>query len=792
MIAELGYEAGEYEPKTIFEINPTTSFLSWKKLWEKALKDKSFSVKTEQLTADNTIYPVNMRGTLLDIDGHVVCMLVVENLVTSNRYKDLLDITSDIVNIGSWEMDLIQDEIIFSKQMYQILGIPMGQILDREFVLQKLESVIAQPDLEELIDGLRGVVKTGIEMQRRVSIKKGDSYIAYQVSVRSKSYEQQTIKLFGTVQNMAKINTELSTLYFTQYVMDNAIEKVYWIDENDCFVYANKTACETLGYTKEELVGQHASLISPKYDEKMNTHSSVQSGPNTVEIKTYHKKKDGTVFPVSILSNRIEFEGKKYKCGFVTDLSDTKESNEIIAIVKQSLDQSRDMFCSIRLDRTFKYYNKAFLQATGYEKEELDKMDILDIVKGGSEETFNVGIAALKEGKVYRDLPRMMHCKDGSTIPVEMTVDIVHVDGEYYTTNLYRDISNRVAKEKERAEHLSQIEELQKLTAEENVELRAVIEEEFNFDNIISKDPNYKKVLQQVYQVAETPATVLILGETGTGKELLARAIHQLSERSEMPMIKVNCGALPENLIESELFGHEKGSFTGAHQQKIGKFERADKGTIFLDEIGELPLDLQTKLLRVLQEGEIERVGGTSLINLDVRIIAATNRNLEQRVADGQFREDLFYRLNVFPIRNLPLRERPEDIAVLAEHFTKKYSAKLGKKILKISSLSLNNLMSYSFQGNVRELENIIERAVILCKGTVLTIDSQLLRTEKVAGSKRFLSLEDAQKEHIIKALRRTKGKVSGDKGAAVLLDINDRTLTSRIRKLGITKKDFA
>lgn len=791
LIAELGYETGEYEPKTIFEVNPTTSFLSWKKLWEKALKDKSFSVKTEQLTADNTIYPVNMRGTLLDIDGNNICMLVVENLVTSNRYKELLDITSDIVNIGSWEMDLIQDEIIFSNQMYQILEIPKGQILNKSYLLNKLESVIQKVELNDVIKGLQELIKSGDEMERQISIKSGERYIAYRVSVRSQSYEGQSIKLFGTVQNMAKINTQLSTLHFTQYVMDNATEGIFWIDENDCFIYVNKQACDTLGYTKEELIGQHATLISPEYIANMKILNKEMDFQDTGAVKSLHKKKDGTVFPISIVSSRIEFEGRSYHCGFVRDLSQIKEREEIIAIIEQSLDQSPDMFCSLRLDRSFKYYNDAFLKASGYTREELNKMDILDILKGGDEESFEMGIAALKKGKTYRDIPRTIQAKDGSTIPVEMAVDIVNVEGEYYTTNLFRDITYRLAKEKERDMHLAKIEELQKLTAEENIELRAVIEEEFNFGNIISKDPNYKKVLQQVYQVAETPATVLILGETGTGKELLARAIYQLSDRAEMPMVKVNCGALPENLIESELFGHEKGSFTGAHQQKIGKFERANNGTIFLDEIGELPLDLQTKLLRVLQEGEIERVGGTTLINLDVRIIAATNRNLEQRVAEGKFRADLYYRLNVFPIRNLPLRERPEDISVLADHFVKKYSAKLGKKITKISSRSLNNLMAYSFQGNVRELENIIERAVILCKDTVLTIDGQLLRTEKTIGSKRFLSLEDAQKEHIIKALRRTKGKVSGDKGAAVLLVMNDRTLTSRIRKLGITKKDY-
>lgn len=364
-------------------------------------------------------------------------------------------------------------------------------------------------------------------------------------------------------------------------------------------------------------------------------------------------------------------------------------------------------------DASFRYFNDAFVKKTGYSTEEIRKMTIIDFFPDTTLEDFQLGWKKLQEGITLESVGRKMITKKGKSIDTEITVSLVKNRGKEYSTTIMRDISLRKKKEEELQLYLKQIEELQQQTEEKNIELLKEINLDFSFKNIISKDPNYQKVLRQVEQVATTDATVLILGETGTGKELLARAVHRHSGRADQPMIKVNCGALPENLIESELFGHEKGAFTGAHQRKIGKFERAHQGTIFLDEIGELPLDLQTKLLRVLQEGEIERLGGTELIKLNVRVIAATNRNLEDQVAKKKFREDLYYRLNVFPIFNIPLRQRPEDIPVLVKHFAEKYAKKMNKEISQISTKSLDKLMKYEFMGNVRELENLVERAVI-------------------------------------------------------------------------------
>jgi transcriptional regulator with GAF, ATPase, and Fis domain len=313
-----------------------------------------------------------------------------------------------------------------------------------------------------------------------------------------------------------------------------------------------------------------------------------------------------------------------------------------------------------------------------------------------------------------------------------------------------------------------------------------------NIQEIIGNSQQINYALNKVKQVAPIDATVLILGETGTGKELIAKAIHNLSSRKENAFITVNCAALPAQLIESELFGHEKGSFTGALEKRIGKFEVADRGTIFLDEIGELPLEIQAKLLRVLQEKEFERLGGKSTVHSDVRIVAATNRELEKEVERGKFRSDLFFRLNVFPILVPPLRERKEDIPLLVKYFIDKYSKKIGKELKSIKKSDVDMLLNYNWPGNVRELEHIIERAIIVSEGSNLNFEKLLGRNlqQDEPDFKSFKTLVDNEKEHIINALKIAKGKVTGENSAAQLLGINGKTLGSKMRKLKL-KREF-
>jgi len=310
---------------------------------------------------------------------------------------------------------------------------------------------------------------------------------------------------------------------------------------------------------------------------------------------------------------------------------------------------------------------------------------------------------------------------------------------------------------------------------------------------IVGSSPAMADVLRLVQVVSGSETSVLILGESGTGKELVAQAIHHMSSRKERALVVVNCGALPENLIESELFGHEKGSFTGALNKRIGKFEQADGGTIFLDEIGELPLDLQVKLLRVLQEKEIERIGGSTR-KVDVRIIAATNKNLEEEISKGRFRLDLYYRLNIFPISLPPLRERQSDILLLAEYFLKKYADKRGKEITGFSDQVIGMLRAYSWPGNVRELENMVERCVLLASGSLIT--DLVLPKDKARGiadidENRIKTMEENERDYILAILMKCNWKVYGEGGAAELLNINVSTLNSRMKKLGIDKKRY-
>ncbi|HEX5050701.1 MAG TPA: sigma 54-interacting transcriptional regulator [Planctomycetota bacterium] len=355
-----------------------------------------------------------------------------------------------------------------------------------------------------------------------------------------------------------------------------------------------------------------------------------------------------------------------------------------------------------------------------------------------------------------------------------------------YTRTMFLDITERVLMEREQSRLRAQNEYLQE-------EIKAV----HDFDAIIGGADVLQQALEHVKRVAPTDATVLITGETGTGKELIARAIHSASRRRDKPLIKLNCAALPAGLVESELFGHEKGAFSGAIARRIGRFELAQGGTIFLDEIGEVPMDVQVKLLRVLQEHEFERVGGGAPIRLDVRVIAATNRDLDRAIAENRFRSDLFYRLNVFPIALPPLRQREGDIPLLVRYFLRKFAARVGKRVEHVSPELLARFAGYAWPGNIRELENLVERAVILANGDTLDVDAVPFLFADRAGAPvpqvapgpgSLRSMEAVEREHVLAALQQSRWVIAGDGGAAAVLGLHPNTLRSRMEKLGITR----
>lgn len=366
------------------------------------------------------------------------------------------------------------------------------------------------------------------------------------------------------------------------------------------------------------------------------------------------------------------------------------------------------------------------------------------------------------------------------------TVSFAPVSGSEYVNIYALNSTDKKCAERALQSALVEVRQLKDRLQQENNYLKDEIRSTTGPDEIIGESDIQKQLMQKISQVAGTDATVLILGETGTGKELLARAIHARSRRCDEPLVKVNCAALPAGLIESELFGHEKGAFTGAVCRKAGRFEIADGGTIFLDEIGDLPLELQAKLLRVLQEGEIERVGSSKTMSVNVRVIAATNRNLGKSMSEGSFREDLYYRLNVFPVYSPPLRDRKEDIKVLAYHFLNKYCVKVGKRIHEISPDTLTRLQAYSWPGNVRELENIIERAIILTDGESLQFEDGFDFGFMPEGHNSQKTIRQVEEEMIENALEDSSWKIEGQNGAATRLGMAPSTLRERIKKYGI------
>ncbi len=789
---ELGYDRENFGNKTIFQVNPHTTLMRWRQLWSELTEAKQITLETEHITAKDTIYPVKLKGILIDVDGEKVCCGIVENLMESNRYLQLLKLAEDAARTGSWEWDLVKEEVLFTEGMFRLLEIPEKERLAPEEIIEIKKKLLSEREYEALRSQLREAVKTGeyLETEINVFLPSQEKSQRFNLLAKPLFKDGFTYKVVGLLQDFSNVAGRTEELYLMQFGIEHAYSMIYWVNKDGSFKYINKAICHKLGYSEKELL--EMNLLDIKTDltpEKWRQQWQELKEKKTIEIERAYRTKAGKKIPVQISLNYINFGGREFCLEFARDLTIKKDRDQIIRLSYHTLNQAKELIYWLDEKGNFVYFNNSFCEKLGYQRSEIKKLNILDFFPQITKQQFQETWTAMQQGEVITNESEIKG-KDGSTFPVETNVSLVNFEGKEIASVILRDITIRKKKEKELKERLAEIESLRRQLEEENIILKEEIKLDRNFGSIISKSPRYKPVLQKVDQVADTDATVLITGETGTGKELLAKAIHQLSNRSDRPLIKVNCGALPENLIESELFGHEKGAFTGAFQRKIGRFETAHQATIFLDEIGELPLDLQVKLLRVLQEKEFERVGGNETIQVDVRVIAATNRNLEKLVQEGKFRPDLFYRLNVFPIENIPLREHMDDLPLLVRHFMDKYNKQLGKSVKEIPQHILQELMQYDFPGNVRELENIIERGMILTKGEKLQLDFSFKKT-LIGEEKTFRTMQEMQREHILEALKRTQGRVSGPHGAAKLLGMNDKTLTSRMQKLGINRMDY-
>ena len=529
-------------------------------------------------------------------------------------------------------------------------------------------------------------------------------------------------------------------------------------------------------YTSQEAQGQNVTLLNPDEDpQRITMHEELKRAASEGHFGTegWHVKKDGTRFWANVITMALRTESGELQ-GYARVVRDFSERHKR----DEKLRRSRERVRTVPAESTIvgvvagefdriPEANDTFLDLVGYSREDLragrliwpdlTPKEYVGLDEFAHEEGLRFGACTPFEKELIR--------KDGVRVPVLVATAVLKLSPFRWITF---------------------VTDLRERDRQEDVEGQA-FEVTQNFEEIIGSSAAIKRVMGQVEVVAPTDATVLILGETGTGKELIARAIHRMSPRRNLPFISLNCAAIPTGLLESELFGYERGAFTGALGQKIGRFEMAHRGTLFLDEVGDIPLDLQPKLLRALQEKSFERLGGTRTIPIDVRLVAATNRNLTQMMGDKLFRSDLYYRLKVFPIITPPLRDHPEDIPVLARYFTKKYAAKMDRTIDKIPADTMKALMNWSWPGNVRELENFMERSVILSRGPNLRAPLAELRADAPEDGGNS-TLEKVERDHILRIFRETGGVISA---AANRLGMPRTTLNAMMKKLGISRADL-
>jgi len=612
---------------------------------------------------------------------------------------------------------------------------------------------------------------------------------------------------------------------------------IFMLDPGGKIVSWNEGAQKIKGYTPEEIIGQHFScfytsedLESGKPDEEL----TLAAAEGRWEEEGWRLRKDGSRFWADVVitalhdkaGNLLGFtkvtrditEGKRAREAFLLEVTNALVSN---LDIRQLL--SAIASC-VRQVKAFDYATLALYDAHSGRL----RMHVLEPAAGaevssviGEEPLVSLGKSPagwayttrkplLLKGQAgeewaFETPPQLgqQSLKSGCWIPlmgregVMGTLNVFSSRPGNFTDDdvtMLTQIAGQVAIAMGNALAFQHLSELKDQLSEQKQYLEDELKTEFNFEEIIGQSKSIRRVLKQVETVAATDSTVLILGETGTGKELLARSVHDLSPRRGHAFVRVNCASIPAGLLESELFGHEKGAFTGAIAQRVGRLELAHQGTIFLDEVGDIPLELQPKLLRALQEKEFERLGSTRTIKTDVRIVAATNRDLTKLVASGQFRSDLFYRLNVFPIVVPPLRERGDDIPLLVQYFLSKFSQRMKKNIDIVPPEGMRALCKYSWPGNIRELEHVIERAVILSPGPILKVPAFEPAPEPAGGSStspplKTSALETVEREHIIRVLRETRGRVGGPDGAAERLGMNRTTLNSRMRKLKISRQ---
>ena len=781
----LGYTREELLSMTAFDINLSLDKAPHEKALKNAREAGYAILQLVHRRKDGSTFPVEVSLRCVQMERRyiiAVCRDISERKQaedalreSEDRYRDLIEHSEDLVCTHDLQGSLISvnpaPAHILGYEVAELLKIPM-----RELVV---------PELREQFDAyLMRIKTTGADKGLlTVLTRTGERRVwKYSNTLRTEGVPAPIVRGIAhdvTESKRAATALRASEAHF-RILVEQASDGIFICDEQGKYLDANSFGAEMLGYTREEILRRSiADIVATEEHPRIAEELASLLGGATIRNEWKFQRKDGSFFPGEVCAKRLP-DGRLQ--GILRDMTERKQAEEILQQSEErfrvALKDSPTMVFS--QDRDLRYiwtYNPH----VSWQKETVGKTDEEIIGAERARALVDLKRRVLETGAGLREEVVIPH--NGTKYSFDLTIEPL-LDSDRNVIGI-TGASMDIARSRELADRLHATKE--KL-AQEKLYLESEIETELGFEEIIGQSSSLRDVLQKARVVAPTDSTVLLLGETGTGKELVARSVHMLSPRRDQSFIKLNCAAVPSGLLESELFGHEKGAFTGAVNQKVGRLELADKGTLFLDEVGELPLELQPKLLRVLQDREFERLGGIKTVQVDVRIISATNRELQKDVAEKKFREDLFYRLNVFPLQLPPLRDRRSDIPVLVHHFVRKHAGRMGRQIELIPNDTMRVLQNWNWPGNIRELENMIERMVILSKGPTLASPPAELDVPQGLAED---NLTEMEREHIIRVLRETHGVLSGPEGAAFRLGIKRTTLQSMLKRFAIEVEEF-
>lgn len=804
----LGYTPEEMKALYLDDISADIVGITFDRLWEKIKKKGVWELESKHIRKNSHQFPVKIKAYYVNFGDA----------------EYLSCIAYDISDIHSFEKNLIESSSLYHAVFDAIpdpLGIldPQLSIINYNQAAKKLlkisETNFMSKQCFDIVDhiipcevcSVKDLIQKKTIKSKEVYIDKLDKWLdirAYPI------YDNQgelinVIEHFRDITSHKRMESALrqnENLYRT--LVQNSHDMII-IYQKGRIRFANQRCSEIMGYSNREIMRMNTlETVHPhdlEYVQRIMQKVDKNENPDK-QINVRVLNRNGAVIHLDIIATKIKFREQDAYLVNGRDVTKSKEAEEkfyqtYIELTRSEeekslshyvLDNALECIYLVNEHARFIRANEMALNFGKYEYPELKRKSIFDVfISLNQSEWKHLWKKASNKGFV---IDEGIHIDNiGKVTHMELSMNRINFDNQDFMLIFARDITERKEAQEKIQQHLDEIERLKNRLEAENIYLMDEIKLNHNFEEFITQSDKVKRILNTVEKVASTDSTVMITGETGTGKELLARAIHNISTRKARPLVKVNCSALPADLIESELFGYEKGAFTGAVNQKIGRFELADGGTIFLDEIGELPLSLQPKLLRVIQEGEFERLGNPRSIKVNVRIISATNRDLNAAVEEKKFRPDLYYRLNVFPIHLPPLRERLDDLPLLISYFVAKYSAKHKKMVRKISKKLINQLKNYTWPGNVRELENIIERAIIVSNDGEISVGPWLINNTGVnIDVYKGQTLSEIERQHILSVMEKCGWRIRGSYGASEILGVKPTTLEARMKKLGITR----